>query len=73
MWHGILPAHILQPVFDADGTLDNAEWNLAPTVGLGPYVFDTWESGSFARFVKNENYWGEPAEDRRNLLPFRPR
>jgi len=62
MWHGILPAHILQPVFDADGTIDNAEWNLAPTVGLGPYVFDTWESGSFARFVKNENYWGEPAK-----------
>ena len=29
----ILPKHILQPVFDADGTLDNAEWNKAPTVG----------------------------------------
>jgi len=62
MWHGILPAHILQPVFDAEGTIDTAEWNLAPTVGLGPYVFDTWESGSFARFVRNDNYWGEPAK-----------
>jgi peptide/nickel transport system substrate-binding protein len=62
LWHGILPAHILQPVYDADGTLDEAEWNSAPTVGLGPYVFDTWESGSFARFVKNDNYWGEPAK-----------
>jgi peptide/nickel transport system substrate-binding protein len=61
-WHGILPAHILQPVYDADGTLDNAQWNRAPTVGLGPYVFDIWESGSYARFVKNENYWGEPAK-----------
>ena len=59
MWHGILPAHILRPVFDADGTIDNAEWNLAPTVGCGPYVFDTWESGSFAKFVRNENYWGD--------------
>jgi peptide/nickel transport system substrate-binding protein len=42
--------------------LDNAPWNLAPTVGLGPYVFDAWESGSFARFVKNPNYWGTPAK-----------
>jgi len=61
-WHGVLPEHILKPVFDADGTLDNAEWNLAPTVGLGPYVFDTWESGSFAKFVKNPNYWDTPAK-----------
>lgn len=58
LWHGILPAHILRPVFAAEGTIDNAEWNLAPTVGCGPYVFAEWESGSFARFVVNENYWG---------------
>src|SRR4030065_1536556 len=24
MWHGILPAHILPPVFDAEGTIDTA-------------------------------------------------
>ncbi len=59
LWRGILPAHTLQPVYDADGTLDNAEWNLAPTVGCGPYAFAEWESGSFARFVRNENYWGD--------------
>ncbi len=58
MWHGILPKHILQPVFDQDGTIDNAEWNRSPMVGDGPYVFAEWESGSFARFVANENYWG---------------
>jgi peptide/nickel transport system substrate-binding protein len=56
-WHGILPAHILQPVFDAEGSLIEAEWNLAPAVGCGPYVYGEWESGSFLRFVKNENYW----------------
>lgn len=59
LWHGILPKHILQPVFDAEGTLDNAAWNSAPTVGCGPYVFAEWETASFARFVRNENYWGE--------------
>ncbi|MEM2126559.1 MAG: ABC transporter substrate-binding protein, partial [Candidatus Methanosuratincola sp.] len=38
LWHGILPAHILRPVYEAEGTIDNAPWNLAPTVGAGPYV-----------------------------------
>jgi len=58
LWHGLLPQHVLQPVFDADGTIDNAEWNRKPTVGAGPYVFAEWESGSYARFVTNDNYWG---------------
>lgn len=64
LWHGILPAHILRPVFEAEGNINNAEWNRAPTVGCGPFVFDEWESGSYARFVANENYWlGRPALD----------
>ncbi len=64
LWHGILPQHILQPVYDEAGTLDSAEWNLAPTVGCGPYNFVEWESGSFARFVANDNYWlGAPNID----------
>ena len=58
-WFRLLPEHVLRPVFEADGTLDNAAWNLAPTVSAGPYVFAEWESGSYARFVRNENYWGQ--------------
>jgi peptide/nickel transport system substrate-binding protein len=54
----IIPEHILKPVFDKDGTLDQAEWNKAPKVGCGPFVFDEWQSGSFARFVANDNFWG---------------
>jgi peptide/nickel transport system substrate-binding protein len=64
LWHGILPEHILRPVFDAEGTIDAAEWNSAPTVSAGPYLFEEWESGSFARFVANDNYWlGRPKID----------
>lgn len=64
LWHGILPEHVLRPEFEASGSLDEAAWNLAPTVSAGPYRFDEWESGSFARFVKNENWWGpEPQID----------
>ncbi len=63
-WHGILPAHVFQPVFDSEGSILGAEWNLAPTVGCGPYVFSEWESGSYLRFTKNENYWkGAPKID----------
>ena len=64
MFKGLLPEHVLRPVFEANGTIDNAEWNRAPTVGCGPFVFAEWESGSFARFTANENYWaGRPKVD----------
>jgi peptide/nickel transport system substrate-binding protein len=60
----IVPAHILQPVFDAEGTIDTAEWNKNPTVSCGPFVLEEWQSGSFARFVANENFWrGRPKLD----------
>jgi peptide/nickel transport system substrate-binding protein len=57
----VLPEHVLGPVYEAEGTIDNAEWNRAPTVGSGPFVFDTWEIGSFMRFVRNENFYNDPA------------
>ena len=58
-WKGILPEHVLKPIFDTDGTLDNASWNKAPTVGAGPFVFSEWQTGSFLRFVRNDKYWGK--------------
>ncbi|MFU8771778.1 MAG: ABC transporter substrate-binding protein, partial [Anaerolineales bacterium] len=64
LWNEILPAHILRPVYEAEGTIDTAAWNWEPTVGAGPFVFAEWESGSFARFVANDNYWlGRPKID----------
>lgn len=57
---GVLPKHILQPVFDAEGTIDNAEWNKAPTVGVGPFVFSEWESGSHIIFKANPNWIHPP-------------
>ena len=62
LWINMLPKHILQPVFDSSGTIDEAEWNLAPTVGCGPFNFSEWESGSYIRFDRNDNYWGAPAK-----------
>lgn len=68
----VLPQHVLGPVFEAEGTIDNAAWNLAPTVGAGPFVFSEWESGSFARFVRNDNYYGEPARLDEIFIRFVP-
>ncbi len=56
----IIPKHILEPVFEAEGTIDNAEWNRAPTVGIGPFVFKEWESGSHLSFGRNPTYYGTP-------------
>lgn len=59
LYQFVLPKHVLQPVFEADGTIDNAAWNREPTVGSGPFVFQEWEVGSHILFVRNENWWGE--------------
>ena len=67
----VLPKHVLQPVFDADGTLDNAEWNRAPTVGVGPFVFEEFESGSHLSFVANPN-WFEPPTVQRVFIQIVP-
>ncbi len=55
----VLPQHVLQPVFDAEGTIDEAEWNRAPTVSVGPFVFNEWETGSHISFKANPN-WIDP-------------
>lgn len=61
---GALPKHILEPVFQKEGTIDNAEWNRKPTVGIGPYLFKEWQSGSHLIFEANPNYWqGKPKLD----------
>ena len=57
---GVLPKHVLQPVFDKEGTIDNAAWNKAPTVGVGPFVFSEWESGSHIIFKANPNWIHPP-------------
>ena len=59
-----LPKHILEPVFEAEGTLDNAEWNRNPTVTNGPYKLKEWVSASHLILEANDDYWrGRPKID----------
>ncbi len=53
-----LPEHILGPVFEAEGNLDAAEYNRAPTVGSGPFIFEEWVAGSHISVTRNDNYAG---------------
>ena len=59
-----LPKHILEPVFEAEGTIDNADWNRNPTVTNGPYKLVEWVSADHLTFEANEDYWrGRPKID----------
>ena len=71
-WRGVMPKHILQPVYDAEGSIQEADWNLEPTVGCGPFNFAEWQSGSFMRFEKNPNYWAGEAKIDEIYLQFVP-
>lgn len=48
----ILPMHIYEGIADPS----QAEENLMP-IGTGPFVFDSYTSGSEVRLVRNENYF----------------
>ena len=62
-WH-FLPKHILESVFEAEGTLDNADWNRNPTVVNGPFLLKEWQAASHLIFEANDNYWrGRPTLD----------
>lgn len=72
LFNFVLPEHVLRPVYEAEGTIDNADWNDAPTVSSGPFVFDEWEIGSFMRFVRNDNYYNGVANLDTVVISFIP-
>ena len=39
-------------------------------IGTGPYRFESWESGSQITLVRNDDYWGEPAQLDRVIFRF---
>jgi peptide/nickel transport system substrate-binding protein len=59
-YSGIVPKHVLEGV-----DVNTADFNIAPTVGTGPFKFVEWVSGSHITVEKNPDYYlGEPAIDR---------
>ncbi len=63
-----LPKHILEPIFEAEGTIDNADWNRYPVPNNGPFLLKEWEAASHLIFEANDNYWrGRPVLDQINI------
>ncbi len=54
------PAHILNPILEAEGTVDNAPYFTGQgVVGYGPYTFDDWVVGDTMTLNANPNWDGE--------------
>lgn len=53
----ILPEHIWGPVTFASAATDFQ--TDPPVVGTGPFQAVEWRRGEFARFERNDNYWGK--------------
>jgi peptide/nickel transport system substrate-binding protein len=57
----LLPAHIFQPIYEAEGSIEFAEENQDPTVFSGPYILNEWRRGESMTFTANPNYvFGAP-------------
>lgn len=55
------PAHIFNPILEAEGNIDNAPQLISGenVVGYGPYVFQDWSVGESITFVENPNWDGQ--------------
>jgi len=61
----ILPAHIFQPIYEAEGSIEFAPQNQDPTVFSGAYTLVEWRRGEQMTFERNPNYvFGQPAIER---------
>jgi peptide/nickel transport system substrate-binding protein len=60
------PDHILRPVLDAEGNVDNApQFSGENVVGYGPYMITEWVADTSATLERNPNWDGQaPAIDR---------
>ena len=68
MFDFVLPEHVLRPVYETEGTIDDAEWNRNPTVVNGAYTLKEWQAASHLIFEANDNYWrGRPTVDQINI------
>lgn len=59
-----LPNHLLREPYTAGvvaGTgMETLEFNRNPTLSNGPFIFAEWQTGSFIRFVRNDNFHQPP-------------
>ncbi len=59
---------ILVPASQAADSDFAADWNTETWMSAGPFVFESWDIGRAARFVRNEGFW--EVDDLGNQLPY---
>jgi peptide/nickel transport system substrate-binding protein len=65
----VMPEHVLRPVYEAEGTIDNADWNRAGDVANGAFIVKEWAAASHLILEANENYWrGKPELDEIHIV-----
>lgn len=72
LFYSVVPEHVLRPVFEAEGTLDNADFNRLPGVSSGPFIPTDYQVGNYILFERNDNYFDEPAKLDRIFVRFVP-
>jgi peptide/nickel transport system substrate-binding protein len=72
LFGGILPAHVLKPVFEKDGTLDKAAWNTNPTVTSGAFKLKEYQKNQFMILEANAGYHGGKPKLDQILIKFTP-
>jgi peptide/nickel transport system substrate-binding protein len=48
---------VILPRHDVEGSDFANDYDNAPWVSGGPFVFDEWQPGSFIRVIRNDRYW----------------
>jgi peptide/nickel transport system substrate-binding protein len=67
------PAHILEPILEADGTIDKAApFSGTGTVGYGPFKLESWTVGDNITFVRNEFWDGQSPDIDKLIVKFIP-
>jgi len=67
------PAHVLEPVLEKDGTIDQAPFfSGVGTVGYGPFKVDSWTVGDNITLVRNEFWDGQKPDIDKIILKFIP-
>ncbi len=65
----LMPKHLLEEHVGLE--FSRAPWHRAP-IGLGPFKFKEWKTGSSLTVVRNETYWRGPAPLEKIVFRFIP-
>ncbi|MDE2572597.1 MAG: peptide ABC transporter substrate-binding protein, partial [bacterium] len=67
---GIIPAHVFEKI--ADTEVNKTAFNYAPSVSLGPFMFQSWKHGAAITVVANPHYYGRKPKLKKIVFQIMP-